>query len=150
MLHAARWKCRTQKIAKNSPSGHHRTNLSGYILATVGIKLVKQQYLHHMSLQYGELRPVSYDLGCPSSTQTGLLRPREDSSKVELKQSFITLVTRSTPILGNVLTATDYFAAKPLQLGGVHILYNSQQAGRGVGSLLCALYGGGVVSANVI
>jgi len=143
VLHAARWKCRTQKIAKNSPSGHHRTNLSGYILATVGIKLVKQQYLHHMSLQYGELRPVSYDLGCPSSTQTGLLRPREDSSKVELKQSFITLVTRSTPILGNVLTATDYFAAKPLQLGGVHILYNSQQAGRGVGSLLCALYGGG-------
>jgi len=34
MLHAARWKCRTQKIAKNSPSGHHRTTLSGYIFAT--------------------------------------------------------------------------------------------------------------------
>ena len=33
MLHAARWKCRTQKIAKNSPSGHHRTTLSGYIFA---------------------------------------------------------------------------------------------------------------------
>ena len=31
---AARWKCRTQKIAKNSPSGHHRTTLSGYIFAT--------------------------------------------------------------------------------------------------------------------
>jgi len=33
VLHAARWKCRTQKIAKNSPSGHHRTTLSGYIFA---------------------------------------------------------------------------------------------------------------------
>jgi len=29
-----------------------------YIL-TIGKKLVKQQYLLHMSLQYGELRPTS-------------------------------------------------------------------------------------------
>ena len=34
MLHVARWLYRTQKIAKNSPSGHHRTTLSGYIFAT--------------------------------------------------------------------------------------------------------------------
>ena len=34
MLRAARWKCRTQKIAIKSPSGHHRTTLSGYIFAT--------------------------------------------------------------------------------------------------------------------
>jgi len=34
VLHAACRKCRTQKIAKNSPSGHHRTTLSGYIFAT--------------------------------------------------------------------------------------------------------------------
>jgi len=34
VLHTACWKCRTQKIAKNSPSGHHRTTLSGYIFAT--------------------------------------------------------------------------------------------------------------------
>jgi len=27
-------KCRTQKIAKNSPSGHHRTTLLGYVFAT--------------------------------------------------------------------------------------------------------------------
>ena len=33
VLHAARWKYRTQKIVKNLPSGHHRTNLSGYIFA---------------------------------------------------------------------------------------------------------------------
>jgi len=34
VLHAARWKYRLQKIAKNLPSAHHRTNLSGYIFAT--------------------------------------------------------------------------------------------------------------------
>jgi len=34
VLHAARWKCRTQKLAKNSPSGHHPTNLAGYFFAT--------------------------------------------------------------------------------------------------------------------
>jgi len=64
VLHAARWKCRTQKIAKNLPSAHHRTTLSGYIFArrhvlTIGKKLVKQQYLLHMSPQYGEIRPTS-------------------------------------------------------------------------------------------
>jgi len=32
VLQAARWKCRTQKIAKISPSGHRRTTLSDYIL----------------------------------------------------------------------------------------------------------------------
>jgi len=55
-------KYRTQKIAKNSPSAHHRTNLSGYIFATIrqkftiGKKLVKQQYLPHMFSQYGDIR----------------------------------------------------------------------------------------------
>jgi len=34
VLHAARLKCRTQKITKKSPSAHHRTILSGYIFAT--------------------------------------------------------------------------------------------------------------------
>ena len=33
MLHAACWKCRTQKLRKKSPSGHHRTS-SGCIFAT--------------------------------------------------------------------------------------------------------------------
>jgi len=48
--------------AKKSPSEHHRTTLSGYIFATKACidnwkkKLVKPQYLLHMSLQYGELR----------------------------------------------------------------------------------------------
>jgi len=42
---------------------NHRTTLSGYIFATKACidnrkKLVKQQYLLHMSPQYGELRPT--------------------------------------------------------------------------------------------
>jgi len=58
------WKSRMQKITGNSPSGHHRTTLSGYIFATKAPvdnrkkKLVKQQYLLHMSPQYGELWPT--------------------------------------------------------------------------------------------
>jgi len=53
-----------QKIAKNLPSGHHCTTLSGYIFATKAHidnwkKLVKQQYLLHTAPQYGELRPTS-------------------------------------------------------------------------------------------
>jgi len=34
LLHAARWKHRTQKSRQKSPSQHHRTTLSGYIFAT--------------------------------------------------------------------------------------------------------------------
>jgi len=33
VLHAARWKCRGQKTAKNATFEHHRTTLSGYIFA---------------------------------------------------------------------------------------------------------------------
>jgi len=60
MLHAARWKCRTQKIAKNSLSAHHCTTLLSYIFAIKACinnrkKLVKQQYLIHMSSKYVEL-----------------------------------------------------------------------------------------------
>jgi len=48
------------KITPISPSAHHRTTLSDYIVATkVCIdnrkKIVKRQYLFHMSSQYGEL-----------------------------------------------------------------------------------------------
>jgi len=34
VLHVARWKYRMQKVAKKSPSGHHRTTLLGHIFAT--------------------------------------------------------------------------------------------------------------------
>jgi len=69
VLHVACWKYMTQKIAKNSPSGHRRTTLSGYVFTTKASidnrkKLVRQQYLpqqylRHMSSQYGELLPTS-------------------------------------------------------------------------------------------
>jgi len=64
LLHVARWKHRTQKSCQKLPYGHHCTILSGYIFATKARidnrkKLVKQQYVLHMSPQYGELRPTS-------------------------------------------------------------------------------------------
>ena len=64
VLHTALWKYRTQKRRQKSPSGHHCTTRSGYIFATKARidnrkKLVKQQYLFHMSSQYGELRPMN-------------------------------------------------------------------------------------------
>jgi len=34
VLHAARWKYRTQKSRHKSPSGHHRTTSSGYVFTT--------------------------------------------------------------------------------------------------------------------
>ena len=84
MLHAARCKCRTQKSCQKTPSGHHRTTLSGYIFATKAFidnrkKLAKQQYLAHMSLQYGELRPTSgfrFLAALPHSQTAALNRER--------------------------------------------------------------------------
>jgi len=78
VLHAARWKYRTQKWRKNSPSRHHRTTLSGYIFATRACidnqKNLLNSKIPHMSLQYGELRPTSVwdhfvSLGHPSKFQ---------------------------------------------------------------------------------
>jgi len=64
VLHAAHWKCRTQKIAKNR---HLRTiaqlcwAMSSQLthVLTIGKKLVKQQYPFHMFPQYAELRPTN-------------------------------------------------------------------------------------------
>ena len=63
-MYCTRLAVQDPKIVKNSPSGHHRTNLSGHIFATKAYidnrkKLVKQQCLPHMSSQYGELRSTS-------------------------------------------------------------------------------------------
>jgi len=79
---------------KKSPSGHHRTTLSGYIFTTKTCidnqkKLVKQPYLPHMSSQYDEFRPTSgWDpfgsLGHPSKFQRvsclGSITARHSSS----------------------------------------------------------------------
>jgi len=53
------------KIAKNSPSRHHRTILSGYIFGTKAYidngKILLNSNISppHMSSQYGELRPTN-------------------------------------------------------------------------------------------
>ena len=65
VLHAARWKYRTQKSRQKLPSLHHRTNLLGYIFATKACidnrkKLVKHQYVLHMfsyMVNFGPLTP---------------------------------------------------------------------------------------------
>jgi len=54
VLHAARWKYRTQKLIKNCHLGTI-AQLCWAISLQLKKKLVKQQYLLHMSPQYGEL-----------------------------------------------------------------------------------------------
>ena len=61
-------KIQDAKNLQNSPSAHHRTILLHYIFATKARidnqkKLVKQQYLHYMFSQYGELGPLAAEIG---------------------------------------------------------------------------------------
>jgi len=63
VVRAARWKCRTQKIAIWTPS-HNFIRLGPISsqlrhVSTIGKKLVKQQYLPHMFSQYCVLRSSS-------------------------------------------------------------------------------------------
>jgi len=79
VLHAARWKYRTQKWRKNRYLGTIAQLCRGISsqlrhVSTIGKKLVKQQYLLYMTLQYGELQPTSgwdrfVSLGRPSKFQ---------------------------------------------------------------------------------
>jgi len=69
-LDADRWKYRTQRIAKNSPPGHHRTTLSGCIFATNACidnlkKIVKQQYLLTSSHNMVNVGPLAAEIGLP-------------------------------------------------------------------------------------
>jgi len=66
LLHAARWKHRTQKVAKNCYLGTiaqlcraMSSQLGLRHISTIGKKLFKQQYVLHMSSQYGEIRQTS-------------------------------------------------------------------------------------------
>jgi len=64
VLHAARCKCRTQKSRQNRCLGTitqlcRAISLQLRHVSTIGKRFVKQQYLLHMSSQYGELRPNS-------------------------------------------------------------------------------------------
>jgi len=75
VLHAARWKYRTQKWRKNSSSGHHRTTLSGYIFATPARinsrkkKLVSSSRRPHNMVNFGLLAAeiVSLVWGTPAN-----------------------------------------------------------------------------------
>ena len=71
MQRAVRWKCRTQRIAKKSPSGHHRITSSGYIFATKArIDNRKKNLLSsntsstcpHNILNFG---PITAEIGLP-------------------------------------------------------------------------------------
>jgi len=60
VLHTACWKCRMQKSLKICHLGTiaqlcWAISLQLRHVSTIGKKIVKQQYLPHMSLQYGEL-----------------------------------------------------------------------------------------------
>jgi len=68
VVRAALCKYRAQKIAKNSPSRHRRTALLAYIFATKARidnrkKLVKQQYLLHMSHNMVNFGPLAAEIG---------------------------------------------------------------------------------------
>jgi len=64
LLHVARWKHRTQKSRQICHLGTIAQLCRAIFsqlrhVSTIGKKLVKQQYVLHMSPQYGELRPTS-------------------------------------------------------------------------------------------
>jgi len=70
VLHAAHGKYRTQTIAKNSLSAHHRTTLSGCIFASKACidnrKNVNQQYLLQLYLHnMANFGPLTADIGLP-------------------------------------------------------------------------------------
>ena len=81
-----------KRSRQKSPSGHHRTTLSGYIFATKARidnrkKLVKQQYVLHMSPQYGELRPTSFFLYV-SDTYYGQINPASYTPNIPVRFAF--------------------------------------------------------------
>ena len=68
MLHAARWKRRTQNIAK-MPSAHHRTTLSGDIFATKSRidnrkKLLNSNIFSRCFDNIANSGPLTDDMGC--------------------------------------------------------------------------------------
>jgi len=80
VLHAARWKYRTQKL--HTKNRHLRTiaqlclAISSQLkhISSIAKRVVKQEYLLYMSSQYGELRPTNgwdqlVSLGHPSKFQ---------------------------------------------------------------------------------
>jgi len=76
VLHEARWKYRTQKNRHMGTIAQLYRTISSQLrhVSTIEKKPVKQQYLLHISTQYGKLRPTSVwdrfgSLGHPSKFQ---------------------------------------------------------------------------------
>jgi len=79
LLHAARWKRRTQKSRQKSPSGHHRTALSGYMssqlrhVSTIGKKSLSSNMSStcpHNMVNFGLLAAETVDqFGIPCKFQ---------------------------------------------------------------------------------
>jgi len=68
VLQTARWKYRTQKIAKSLPSAHHRTTLSGNIFPIKAHidnrkNAVKQHYLSTCSNNMVNIGPLAAEIG---------------------------------------------------------------------------------------
>jgi len=67
-LHAARWKYRTQKIAVKSPSGHHRTTLSGYVFANkarIDNRLLNSNMSSRRPHNMATFGPLTTEIGLP-------------------------------------------------------------------------------------
>ena len=111
MLHAARCKCRTQKSRQKSPSGHHRTTLSGYIFATKA-RIDNQKNLlssnmsstcSHDMVNFGllapEIRPVVW--GTPTNFNGfRVLAALLHSSKVVSAAKLCGVEQRAPPVFG--------------------------------------------------
>ena len=71
MLHGARSKYGTQKSRQKSPSGHHRTNLSGYIFATTACidnrkkNLLSSNISSTCPCNMANFGPLTADIGLP-------------------------------------------------------------------------------------
>jgi len=109
VLHAARWKCRTQKIAKHSPSEHHRTTLSGYIFASKACIDNRKKLLNsntsstfpHNMVNFGPLTARFWILGHPCKfhpvSRFGIVTARHSSSR---RQPNCCVEQRAPPIFG--------------------------------------------------
>jgi len=69
VVHAARWKYRTQKFAKKSPSGHHRTTLSSYIFTTKAC--IDNRKKNLLNSNVSSTRPHNVANFSPSSAEIG-------------------------------------------------------------------------------
>jgi len=136
MLHVARWKYRMQNMAKNSPSGHHRTTLSSHIFKTKACsnnqkKTSVKSDTSFTSPEYGELWPNNGweqfgSLGHPSKFQQvshlGSVTARHSSSG---RQPNIAALNKRRHL---------YSAGRPSHWALAHILVFSCSSCSGSGS----------------